>query len=117
MSLVKENDWNLLLGTFLLASVTGLANWIGACAWLPRRRLLPRFALVGLGSPLGFDSPPERLRSSVTPVRLGLVVFNMGRIRLYLLVVKRLKVPILEKGTLGTEESIVISRREVRKHT
>ena len=106
MGLVKENDWNLLLRTFLLRLVTGLALWsIGGRAWLPRWRMLPLFALVSDLCPfLGSDFPPERFRSSETPVILGLVIFDMGRIRMYVLIVKGLKVPIFEKGTLGTRE-------------
>jgi len=34
------------------------------------------------------------------------MVLNVGRIGPYILIIKGLEVPILEKGTLGTEESM-----------
>jgi len=104
---VEENDRNLLFWTFLLPLVTGLALWgVGAHAWLLRWRMLPPFAFVGgLGPSLGLGSPPERFRLSVIPVVLEGVILDMSHIRMYVLIVKWLEVPILEKGTLGTEES------------
>jgi len=107
VGLVEENDWNLLFGTLPACLVIVLALWsIGGCAWLPRLRLSPFTLVGGLFPSLGSDSPPERFRSSDTLVMLELVIFDMGHIRMHVLIVKGLEVPILEKGTLGTEGSM-----------
>lgn len=61
VSLIKEDDRNLLLRTLPLLPVAGFTDLsIGARAWVPRWRVLLLFALIGgLGSFLGSDSPPE----------------------------------------------------------
>ena len=102
MSFVKENDWNLFLGSFPLLLVTGSAlRSVGARALLLQWRILPFLPLVG--SFLGPDSPPEGFRLKVGLRVLGQMVLNVGCIRPYVLIVKGLEVPVLEEGTLGTE--------------
>jgi len=44
-------------------------------------------------------------------------MFNVSHIGVYVLIVKGLEVPILEKGALGTEGSMRSCRCEMRRHT
>ncbi len=110
VSLIKENNWNFFLGTFLLFPVTrSTPRAAGARALSLRWCVLPFLPLVGgFDASLGLDSPPEGFRPNVVLFASGRVVLdvNVGGIGSYVLIVERLKVPILEKGTLGTEGSV-----------
>ena len=81
VSLVKENDWDLLLGTFFLLVTELASRSVGArtlfLEWY-RFSLLP--FVSGLGLPVGPDPLPERFRSSVILVALMGMMVNMGHV-------------------------------------
>ena len=69
--------------------------------------MLPLLPFFGdFGSSLGPDSPPEGLRSNVVFRVMWRMLLDVGRVGPCVLIVKGLEVPILEKGTLGTEGSM-----------
>ena len=110
MSLIKENDGNLLLGAFF-PLVTGSAlGGVEARALFLELWGLSVFPLVGPF--MRCDPPPERFGSSVILVALVRMRFNLGHIGAHVLIIKRFEVPVLEKRTLGTEGS---TRGSIRK--
>ena len=121
VSLVKENDWNFFLRMFVLFLVTrSAARDVGARALFLRRCVFPFLPLVGgFDASLGLDSPPEGFRPNIVLLASGRMVVdvNVGGIGSYVLIVERLEVPVLEKGTLGTEGSVRSSRCEMRGST
>lgn len=105
MSLVEENDRNLLLSAFFLLVAELAPGRVGDRAWFPERRRPFLFPLVGrLESFMGPDPLPERFGSSVILVTLMGMGFKVRHIGVHVFVIEGFEVPILEEGTLGAEK-------------